>query len=507
MEIISNLGMGFSLAFSPINMIYVTLGVIMGTIIGALPGIGPVAGVAMLIPLSFGMSPVTAMILMAGVYYGTQYGGTITAVLMKVPGESSAIMTCMDGYQMALKGRAGPALSIAAIGSYVAGTASVIMLMLMAPPIARIALSFGPPEYFALMLLGLTAVGGLTGASAVKGYLMGLVGLALSVPGMDLMTGLQRFTFGNLAMADGLQFLPVAVGLFGIAEVLASIERLEKRQIIKTTLREMLISWQDLKDSAWPIVRGTIIGFWVGVLPGAGGTIASFFAYAVEKKVSKHPEEFGTGRIEGVASPESANNSSTGGSLVPMLTLGIPGSATTAVMMGALTLFNIQPGPFLFANNPDLVWGLIASMYIGNVMLLVLNIVFVPLFVPVLRIPYTILAPLIVIFCVVGVYSLDYSMLDLWVLFVFSLAGYLMKKLDFPPAPLILALVLGNKMEMALRQSLKIAHGDISFFFRRPISGPLMGVVILIVLWPLIDRVIVQRFWKKVVLPERDAEV
>ncbi len=500
--------MGFSVALSPMNMFYVTVGVIMGTIIGALPGIGPVAGVSMLIPVSFGMAPVGAMILMCGVYYGTQYGGTITAVLMKVPGESSAIMTCMDGYQMALKGRAGPALTIAAVGSFIGGTFSVVMLMLMAPPISRAALNFGPPEHFALMLLGLTAIGGLTGKSPMKGYLMGLVGLMLTVPGMDLMTGLQRFTFGYLEMADGIGFLPAAVGLFGIAEVLVTVEHIETHQIIKTTLRDMLITWRDFKDSFWPIVRGSIIGFWVGAIPGHGGAIASFLAYAFEKKVSKHPELFGTGLVEAVASPETANNASTGGSLIPMLTLGIPGSSTTAVMMGALTLFSIQPGPFLFTKHPDLVWGLIASMYVGNVMLLVLNIAFVPLFVPVLRIPYPILVPLIVIFCMIGVFSVNYSMLELWIMLVFSILGYLMKKWDYPAAPLIMALILGNKLEMALRQSLKIAHNDILFFFRRPISGTLLGIVIIVILWPLVNRFIVARLWgKKVLYPEQDAEV
>lgn len=501
MDIFSNLAMGFSVALSPINMLYVTLGVVGGTLIGALPGIGPVAGVAMLIPLSFGMNPTTAMILMAGVYYGAMYGGTITSVLMNVPGESSTIMTCIDGHAMARKGRAGPALSIAAVGSFVAGTFSIVMLMLMAPPIADAALQFGPPEYFGLMMLGLTAVSGLTGRSKLKGYAMTFVGLAIAVVGLDVITGMQRLTFGSLELMDGIDFLPIAVGVFGIAEVMVTIEQRLKYEVIKTTFRDMVISLKDLRDSVGAIARGSFIGFWVGVLPGAGATIASFLAYATEKRVSKHPEKFGTGVIEGVASPESANNGSTGGALVPLLTLGIPGSGTTAVMLGALTLFNLQPGPFLFTKNPDFVWGLIASMYIGNVMLLILNVAFVPLFVPILRVPYEILAPLIIIFCMVGVFSLNYSTLDLWIMVVAGVIGYFMKKLEYPAAPMVLAIVLGAQMETSLRRSLKMSLGDLSIFFTRPISAVIMVAVIGILLWPFVGRPILNRFRARIEVP------
>lgn len=490
MDFISNLSMGFAIAFSPVNLGFVTLGVVVGTLVGALPGIGPVAGIAILIPLSFGMNPTTAMILMCGIYYGCMYGGTITSVLMNVPGESSTIMTCLDGYAMARKGRAGPALTIAAIGSFVAGTFSVVMLTLLAPPIADAALSFGPPEYFALMLLGLTAVSGLTGSSTAKGYAMAFIGLGLAMIGLDPMTGDPRFNFGNLELMDGIGFLPVAVGLFGIGTVLGMIDETLHIEIMKTTLREMLITKKDLKDSAMPIARGTIIGFVIGVLPGAGATIASFLAYATEKRFSRTPELFGTGMIEGVAAPEAANNASTGGAMIPLLTLGIPGSGTTAVMLGALTLFGIQPGPLLFTNNPDFVWGLIASMYIGNVMLLVLNIAFVPAFVAVLRVPYTVLAPLIGIFCVVGVYSVNYSVLDLWLMLGFGAVGYLMNKMNYPLAPLVLALVLGGPMEVALRQSLKMSQTDVSIFFSRPISGVIMAIATLIILWPFVRRLV-----------------
>ncbi len=497
MDLFSNLSMGFSIAFSPINMLFVTLGVVAGTLIGALPGIGPVSGVAILIPLCFGMNPTTAMILMSGVYYGCMYGGTITSVVMNVPGEASTIMTCLDGYAMAQKGRAGPALTIAAIGSFIAGTFSVVMLMVLSPPIAEAALKFGPPEYFALMTLGLTAISGLTGESKGKGYAMGLIGLALGIVGLDPITAAPRFTYGIMDLMDGVGFLPIAVGMFGIGAVLEMLEQAAPSQIIKTTLRDMVITKQDIKDSSMPMLRGTLIGFVIGVLPGAGATIASFLSYAVEKRLSKTPELFGTGMIAGVASPESANNASTGGAMIPLLTLGIPGSGTTAVMLGALTLFNLQPGPLLFTKNPDFVWGLIASMYIGNVMLLVLNIAFVPAFVAVLRVPYNILAPLIAIFCTVGVYSVSYSIFDLWVMFAFGVIGYLTKKLDYPQAPLVLALVLGKHIEVALRQSLKMSEGDISTFFTRPISGVIMVAVIIIFLWPLLNRFLLKPIFGK----------
>ena len=498
MDFISNLSVGFAIAFSPFNLLVVTIGVVVGTLIGALPGIGPVAGLSILIPLVFGMDPTSAMILMCGIYYGCMYGGTITSVLMNVPGESASIMTCLDGYAMARNGRAGPALTIAAIGSFIAGTFSIVMLTLLAPPIADAALSFGPPEYFALMLLGLSAISGLTGKSRAKGYAMALLGLALAMIGLDPIDGSQRFTFGNLELMDGIGFLPVAVGLFGVGAVLGMIELPTEVEIMKTTLREMLITKQDLKDSAMPIVRGSVIGFLIGVLPGAGATIATFLAYAAEKRISKTPELFGTGVIAGVASPESANNASTGGAMIPLLTLGIPGSGTTAVLLGVLTLFSLQPGPLLFSKNPDFVWGLIASMYIGNVMLLVLNIAFVPAFVAILRVPYRVMAALIAIFCLVGVYSVNYSVQDLWIMLGFGALGYVTAKMDYPQAPLVLALVLGGVMEVSLRQSLKMSQGDMSVFFSRPLAATIMAIVIVIVLWPLLSRLRVRSGLKEV---------
>lgn len=490
MDILSNLALGFSVAFAPINLLFVTAGVIIGTLIGALPGIGPVAGLSILIPLAFGMDPVAAMILMCGVYYGCMYGGTITSVLLNVPGESASLMTCLDGYAMAQQGRAGPALTIAAIASFIAGTFSVVMLTLLAPPLAEAALSFGPPEYFALMLLGLSAITGLTGNSRAKGYAMGLIGLAMATIGLDPIGGVPRFTLGHLELMDGIGFLPIAVGMFGLGTVMAMVDSPADIQIMKTKLRDMLITRQDIKDSAMPIVRGSLIGFGIGVLPGAGATIASFLSYATEKRISKTPEKFGTGMIAGVASPEAANNASTGGAMIPLLTLGIPGSGTTAVLLGVLTLFSLQPGPLLFTKNPDFVWGLIASMYIGNVMLLVLNIAFVPAFVAVLKIPYRILAPLIAIFCLVGVFSVNTSMLDLWLMFSFGVIGYLANKMSYPLAPLVLALVLGGYLENSLRQSLKMSMGDLTVFFTRPLAATIMAIAMVIVCWPLLSKLL-----------------
>jgi len=486
MELLHNFQLGFAIALTPTNLLFALLGVIVGTLIGALPGIGPVAGVSILLPLAFGMDPTAAMILMAGIYYGAMYGGTITSVLINVPGESSTVMTTLDGYQMALYGRAGPALSIAAIGSFVAGTFSVVLLTIMAVPLARAALSFGPPEYLMLMLLGLATLSVLLAENKVKGVLSALLGIMIGVIGLDVISALPRFTFGEIELLDGVGFLAVAVGLFGIGEVLASLERTYKLDPIKTTLRDLILNKQDLKVSTGPIARGTILGFVVGMLPGAGATIASFLSYALEKRISAHPEKFGTGTIEGVAAPEAANNASTGGAMVPLLTLGIPGSGTTAVMLGAMMLFGLQPGPLLFEKNPDFVWGTIASMYIGNVMLVILNIVFVPVFVRALMIPYSVLAAFIVLFCIVGVYSVNFSTFELWIMLVSGVIGYVMRKLEFPIAPIVLALVLGPMMETSLRQSLLMSQGSFAIFLTRPISAILAVLVLVFLFAPLL---------------------
>jgi putative tricarboxylic transport membrane protein len=481
MDILNNLVLGFSIALSPFNLLMGLAGVVMGTFIGALPGIGPVSGVALLLPLTFGMPPTSAIIMLAGIYYGSQYGGTITSVLINTPGESASVVTCIDGYQMALKGRAGAALGVAALGSFIAGTFGVILLMVMSPVLARWALSFGPPETFALMLLGLTTVTGLTGENATKGYISMVLGLMLAMVGFDIIGGEPRYTGGINEMLDGVDFLPVAIGLFGMGEVLLGAEQAVNMNILKARygIRDVWPSRADWIRSRWAMLRGTLLGFFIGILPAAGSTIASFLAYTVEKKVAKHPEEFGKGAIEGVAGPESANNAASAGAMVPLLTLGIPGSGTTAVLLGGFMMWGLRPGPLLFEKNPDFVWGLIASMYIGNVMLVILNIAFIPFFVWALRIPYAVLMPLIIVFCVTGAYAANNRVWDVGLMLIFGVLGYLMRKLDYSPAALTLALVLGPLAERALRQSLIISDAGMAIFFQRPISAVLTTAAIL----------------------------
>jgi putative tricarboxylic transport membrane protein len=481
MDILNNLVLGFSIALNPFNLFMGLAGVVMGTFIGALPGIGPVSGVALLLPLTFGMHPTSAIIMLAGIYYGSQYGGTITSVLINTPGESASVVTCIDGYQMALQGRAGPALGVAAIGSFIAGSFGVVLLMIMSPVLARWALSFGPPETFALMLLGLTTVTGLTGENALKGYISMVLGLMLAMVGFDIIGGEPRYTGGINEMLDGVDFLPVAIGLFGMGEVLLGAEQALNVNILKARygIRDVWPSRADWIRSRWAMVRGTLLGFFIGILPAAGSTIASFLAYTLEKKVTKHPEEFGKGAIEGVAGPESANNAASAGAMVPLLTLGIPGSGTTAVLLGGFMMWGLRPGPLLFEKNPDFVWGLIASMYIGNVMLVVLNIAFIPFFVWALRIPYTVLMPLIIVFCVTGAYAANNRVWDVGLMLFFGVLGYVMRKLDYSPAALTLALVLGPLAERALRQSLIISDAGMAIFFQRPIAAVLTTAAIL----------------------------
>jgi putative tricarboxylic transport membrane protein len=487
MDFLSNLALGFSVAFTPFNLVMAVAGVMVGMLIGALPGVGPPSGVAMLLPLTFGMDPTSGIIMLAALYAGTMYGGTITAVLINTPGESASVVTCLDGYQMALQGRAGPALGIAAFASFIAGTVGVVLLMLVSPLLARWALSFGPPETFALMVLGLTTVTLLTGADALKGYISMVLGLMLAMVGFDIISGDARYGLGIPEMMDGIDFLPVAIGLFGLGEVLAGAEQPGKTEVAKGRygLRDVMPSAADWVRSRWAIVRGTVLGFAVGMLPGAGPTVASFLSYTVEKKVSPKPEEFGRGAIEGVAGPESANNAAATAAMVPMLTLGIPGSATTAIMLGGLMMWGLRPGPLLFEKNPQFVWGLIASQYIANVMLLILSTAFIPLFVRALRVPYGILMPLIVIFCITGAYSLKNSVWDVGQMLVFGVVGYFMKKLGYSPAALVLALVLGPMAERALRQSLIISDAGIGIFFLRPISAVLMIIALVAIAVPV----------------------
>src|SRR5688572_28762265 len=466
------------------------VGVMIGILIGALPGVGPPSGVAMLLPLTFGMDPTSGIIMLAALYAGTMYGGTITAVLINTPGESASVVTCLDGYQMAMQGHAGKALGIAAIGSFIAGTIGVVLLMLVSPLLARWALSFGPPETFALMLLGLTTVTLLAGDDPLKGYISMVFGLMLAMVGFDIISGDARFGFGIPEMMDGVDFLPVAIGLFGLGEVLYGAEQKGATQV-KTSLKlkDVLPSLADWSRSKWAIARGTAMGFLVGVLPGAGPTVAAFMAYTVEKRLAKEPEKFGKGEIKGVAGPESANNAAATAAMVPMLTLGIPGPATTAIMLGGLTMWGLRPGPMLFEQNPQLVWRLIASQYIPHVLLLILSTLFIPLFVRAVRVPYSILMPLIVVFCVTGAYSLKNNLWDVGQMLVFGVIGYFMKKLGYSPAALVLALVLGPLAERALRQSLIISDAGIGILFMRPISGVLTGLALIAILVPIVAAI------------------
>jgi len=490
-EIFAGLMQGFALALQPANLLWCLVGVALGTVVGILPGLGPPATIAMLLPLTFLMNPASAMIMLAGIYYGAKYGGSTTSILLNVPGESASVVTCLDGYQMAKKGRAGAALGIAAIASFIAGTVGVLGLMLIAPPLARLALAFSAPEYFGLMALGLAMVVLLAGRSLVKALLSMLVGLWLAGIGTDLFSSESRFTFGRMELLSGIDFVVVAIGVFAIGEVLANLEEPAAPQTlpIPKGWRNLLPTLQDLRDCRFAFANGSIVGFLIGVLPGAGSTIASFISYGVEKAVSRRREEFGTGVIEGVAAPEGANNSETGGALVPLLTLGIPGSGTTAILLAALVLWGFKPGPLFISDNPSLFWSLVASMYIGNVMLLVLNLPLVPLFAQVLRAPAYVLFPIILGVSMVGVYSTSSSLFDVGLLAGFGLLGYLMRKLDYPNAPLILGLVLGGAMERALRQSLMMSDGSLTILFARPISAVMLSLALLILLIPVVSRV------------------
>ena len=491
LDALNNLLLGFSVALSPANLFWCFVGVFLGTIVGILPGLGPPATIAMLLPLTFKLDHTTAIIMLAGIYYGAKYGGSTTSILLNVPGESASVVTCLDGYQMARQGRAGAALGIAAISSFIAGTVGVLGLMLVAPPLARFALKFAPPEYFALMALGLAMVVFLAGKSMLKALLALLVGLWFATVGTDLFSAQSRFTFGRFELLDGVDFIVASIGIFAVGEVLANLETRGGTELFKISgrLKSLLPTLEEIKACRFAFVNGSLVGFIIGVLPGAGSTISSFISYGLEKAVSKHPEKFGTGVIEGVAAPEGANNSDTCGSLVPLLTLGIPGSNTTAILLAALILWGFRPGPLLIQDNPTLFWGLVASMYVGNVMLLILNLPLVPLFAQILRVPYYVLYPAILGVSIVGAYSVSSSLFDVWMLGFFGLLGYVMRKLDFPAAPLVLGLVLGDGMERALRQSLMMSQGDLSILVTRPLSVTMLLLTLVIILMPLLRTV------------------
>jgi putative tricarboxylic transport membrane protein len=486
---------GFEIAIQWHNLLFAFFGVLIGTAVGVLPGIGPMSGVALLIPvtatITSGLSPEAAatssIILLAGVYYGAMYGGSTTSILINTPGESSSVVTAIDGYQMAKNGRAGPALAIAAIGSFVAGCISLIGLILLAEPLSNVALSFGPAEYFSLMLLGLCAVSGLAGKSMTKALIMTVLGLLLATIGMDNVSGIARFTYNIPVLYSGVEFLTIAVGLFALGEVFKTIIEKDDDAGGPTKVGKILPTKKDLKDSTAPILRGSLLGFFIGVLPGAGATLASFFSYLTEKKISKNRANFGKGAIEGVAAPESANNAASGGAMIPLLTLGIPGSGTTAILMGALIMYNIQPGPLLFEEHPQVAWGLIASMLIGNLMLLILNLPLVKVFAKVIETPKKYLLPIIIAISFFGVYAVQYTTFDLMLLVGCGIAGYFLTKNDYPVAPLVLALVLGPMIENNMRRALTISNGEFSIFVTSPLS---LAFLIIAALWMIIPFVL-----------------
>jgi putative tricarboxylic transport membrane protein len=488
MDAMTHLLGGLAIALAPTNLLFCFIGVFIGTLIGVLPGIGPTGTIAILLPLTFGIPPTTAMIMLCGIYYGAQYGSSTTAILINCPGETSSVVTCLDGYRMALKGRAGAALGIAAIGSFIAGTISTIGLMLLAPPLARAALKLGPPEYFLVMILGLTVITQL-GGQPLKALIMGTLGLVASLVGSDPMTGTVRFAYGTIYLLDGIYIIPVVMGLFALSEVIVNMESMEdvaERVDFKyKRLKELLPTAQDWRDSTGPILRGSALGFFVGILPGAGAAVSSFVSYAVERKISKHPERFGEGTIEGVAGPESANNAGVGGAMVPLLALGIPGNAITAMLAAALMIFGLQFGPLLFRSKPDLIWGVIASMYVGNAMLLILNLPLIKIWVKIIEIPNYILYPLIVVFIYVGTIASKGNIFDLWLTLAFGLLGYLGKHFGYPPAPFVLAFILGDMIEKNLRRAMALGRGNIGIFFERPLCIIILGIVLLILLYPV----------------------
>ena len=489
MEIFNNLIYGFSVALSLQNLIYCFLGVFVGTAIGVLPGVGPLVTIAMLLPITFNLPPIPALIMLGGIYYGSQYGGSTTSILMNLPGETASVVTCIDGYQMAKRGRAGPALAIAAIASFFAGCVGTLLIALFGPPLAEAALKFGAPEYFSLMLMALVAAACLSSGDMVKALAMVVFGLLLGIIGTDVNSGMSRYSFGLPELTDGMGFTVVAVGLFAISEIVKNLETEVRGEVFTSKITNIMPTVKDLKDSFWPIVRGTGVGAFFGALPGTGPAISSFSAYMVEKKWAKDPSRFGKGAIEGVAGPEAANNAASQTSFIPTLTLGIPGSGVMALMLGALTIQGIAPGPQVMTAKPDLFWGLIASMWIGNLLLVVLNLPLVGMWVQLLKVPYRWLFPSIIMFCAVGNYSINNSAMDLYLVGVLGIVGYVLMKLDCPPAPLILGFVLGPLMEENLRRALLISRGDPTVFFTRPISMGFMIASILILLTMILPSI------------------
>ena len=483
MEIFANLWMGFGVAFSLQNLFYCFVGVLLGTLIGVLPGIGPIATIAMLLPITFNLNPLSALIMLAGIYYGAQYGGSTTAILVNIPGEASSVVTCLDGYQMARQGRAGPALAVAALGSFFAGCVATLIIAMAAPPLAEVALKFGPSEYFSLMVFGLIAATVLAHGSLIKAIAMVVWGLLFGIIGTDVNSGVLRFTFDIPELSDGIGFVIVAMGMFGTTEIILNLEQKEKREIFTNKVTNLWPTMQDFKDSWGAVLRGTALGSALGILPGGGALLASFGAYTVEKKLSSTPERFGKGAIQGVAGPESANNAGAQTSFIPMLTLGIPGNAVMALMIGALMIQGIAPGPQVMNEKPQLFWGLIASMWIGNLMLVVLNLPLIGMWVKLLTVPYRFLFPAILVFMAIGVYSLSNNPFDVLIMAVFGVLGYFCAKLECEPAPMILGFILGPLMEENLRRAMLLSRGDPTVFFTKPISAAFMiaSLILLVV--------------------------
>ncbi|MCC6535726.1 MAG: tripartite tricarboxylate transporter permease [Burkholderiales bacterium] len=498
-EVAHNLLLGFQVALTPAVLGYAFLGCVIGTLVGMLPGVGPLTGISLLLPVTFGLNPTIALVMLAGVYYGAMYGGSTTSILMRIPGEAASVMTCVDGYELTRQGRAGAALAIAAIGSFSAGTISVIGLMLLAPPLAAIALKFGPPEYAALLVLGLLVLAFLSGGAMVKTLAMAVLGLLLGTIGIDAMSGFMRFSYGITELADGVGIVPVAVGLFGVSEVLLSARNGAGTRVQQPKLRELLPSRSELRDSAAPIARGTLLGFFIGIVPGSAHVISSFVSYALERRLARDPRRFGRGAIEGVAGPEAANNSAASGALVPLLALGVPSGALPAVMLAALLIHGVTPGPLLIQNNPEIFWGLIASMYVGNLVLLILNLPMIGLFINLLRIPFSYLYPLILVFCVLGVYAINQSAVDIWIMLVMGAAGYVLRKLDFETAPIVLGLILAPMLELSVRQALAMSAGDYAIFFTRPIAAGMLAIAATILLYALWSAFTRRALWRKTV--------
>lgn len=491
MDSFAGLMSGFAIALTPENLLFAFIGCLVGTLVGVLPGVGSAAGMAILIPITFQLPPTGAIIMLSAIFYGSYYGGTITTVLLGVPGETASAVTLLDGYQMAKNGRAGAALAAAAIGSFIGGTFAVFGLVIAAPLMVRYALQFGPAEFFSLMVLATTMLMGLAGKSMLKALIMAMFGFLIAIVGMDPAVGAPRFTFNRVELMDGVSFVPVVMGLFGLSEILTNLEN-PARRVFETAMSSLIPSRQDVRDCAWPVARGTVLGFLLGLIPGTTQALASFISYTTEVNTSKHPEKFGTGAIEGVAGPETANNAHANAALIPLFTLGIPGSPSIAILLGAFMMNGLAPGPLLFREHPDIVWTVIASFYVGNAMLLILNLPLIPMWVTILKIPYSVLFAFILAFMLIGSYSLSNSMFDVGTLLLFGVLGYIFRKAEFPLAPAAMTLILGPLLERRMRLALELSNGDFGTFFDRPVSAILLVASGLIVLWP-VSRLLLSR--------------